>query len=109
MPKNYKQECKNCHKPYIGRGKFFCSVQCSGHIPWNKNTKGLMGSNVVGSFKKGRTPWNKGIEGIKSHLWGNKHTLGHKLTEEHRDKISFSMKGKKRPYGKVVYPLNLMG
>ena len=29
-----------------------------GHIPWNKNTKGIMRPNKT-SFKKGFTPWNK--------------------------------------------------
>ena len=41
----------------------FCSKECQNenlknHVPWNKGTKGLMGSNV-GSFKKGMIPWNK--------------------------------------------------
>jgi len=34
-----------------------------GHVPWNKETKGIMKENS-GSFKKGHKTWNKGKVGI---------------------------------------------
>lgn len=35
-----------------------------GHIPWNKETKGVIKSNKT-SFKKGHNTWNKGKKGLQ--------------------------------------------
>jgi len=48
---------------------------------------------VKGGVKKGSTPWNKGTKGLMPVPW-NKNK---QLSEEHREKISQSKKGKPSP------------
>ncbi len=80
-----------------------------GMIPWNKGTKGVMKPSST-SFKKGHISWSKGTKGIMksnsgSFKKGNKVNLGRKgyhLTKEHIEKISKSLKGKPRPWAKML-------
>lgn len=65
------KNCQQCKKevkikPYREGTFKFCSHACRHdsmreRTPWNKGTKGLMGPNVKGGFKKGTVPWNKKV------------------------------------------------
>lgn len=62
----------------------------SKNIPWNKNTKGICKPNS-GSFKKGQ------CEGKKNPMYGTVcYWAGTRLTNEHKQKISNGLKGKKK-------------
>lgn len=52
-------------------------------------------------YKKGHVPWNKGMTIPEGHGGRPGYWKGKKFSEEHRRKISESLKGKKHPlYGK---------
>ena len=50
----------------------------SGHVPWNKGTKGVVRPNS-GSFRRGNRPWNTGLTGthfVNSGQFGRRHRGG---------------------------------
>jgi len=88
----YATYCKNCgykHRMRPSGLKYDIKVQnkswfCKGHIPWDKDKKGLIvawnkgikGSHygISAEFKAGCEPWNKGIDwvekrGVNNHNW----------------------------------------
>ena len=63
-----------------------------GNIPWNKGTKGLCKPNQT-SFKKGQ------FQGKENPMYNTVcYWAGMKLSNEHKEKISNGLKGKKKSY-----------
>lgn len=84
--------CQQCNKEFKKYTKY-CSLECyrlssvghpgrntgrthfkEGHVPWHKGKKGL------------QVAWNRGLTGEKSHMFGNTHTRGLKMSYEVRER-----------------------
>lgn len=110
----YNRICNNCGKPYVGQGKYCCSVECRNQYLKNKKL------NISDSERKRRSESmrektkNKKLSnnhkvkiGNASKLrWSNNEfcekmhnsRLGHIVTEETKKKISNAQKGRKCPW-----------
>ena len=73
------------------------SASHKGRIPWNKGKEHTEEAKkkISESLKEKYLSNKEYKEKISNSLIGNKHTLGHKLSEEHKKKVSEALKGRK--------------
>lgn len=82
MPILYKNNCKHCGEPYVGRGKFFCSRLCATTF-----------KNLANNSSKREDVKKK----LRKRMTGNTYSVGRKLSNETKIKISKSLKGRSLP------------
>ncbi len=93
------------------KGEYWGSGFKVGHIPWNKNKKGIHLSKNS-EFKKGMTPWNKGTgkgwskdKSVKNYIYLRGTTIKNRGVRKHR-MIMEEYLGKKLTRKEVVHHID---
>jgi hypothetical protein len=84
------------YKPMSAEGRLNISMAKKGKTTWNKGKTGIYSKETLKKISdagKGRVVSEETKEKMRSRMLGNQYTLGHKFSNEHRQKLSAKKKG----------------